>query len=191
MDNRLYRFLMVTAITLTIAWVGWSFYDMHRARAPGDYAYHAGSNHFADGRYAQALTAYQEALAENPDHLGALRGKAEALMMLNRETEAIALYRMLIARQPEFAGHHANLGIALDRLGDHWAALASYKKALTMDDTVGDGPGWLTRFFRKQPEKPPGVAERAAYLEAQLVLPEGERVLQVPEADQAQRPYKQ
>lgn len=191
MAERTYRLLMATAITLTVAWVLWSFYDMHRSREPGDYAYHAGSNFFADGQYQQALESYREALAAAPDHLAALRGEAEALIVLGREAEAIETYQALIARQPEFAGHHANLGIAHDRLGQHREALASYRRALSMDEAVGDGPGWLTRFFRKQAEKPPGIAERAAYLQAQLARPEAERVLRVPELDQAQRPYKE
>jgi len=191
MAERTYRLLVAIAITLTVAWVLWSFYDMHRVRAPGDYAYHAGTNHFADGHYRQALESYEKALATAPEHLAALRGKAEALIELDRETEAIEIYQTLIARQPDFAGHHANLGIAHDRLGQHYKALASYRRALAMDEAVGNGPGWLTRFFRKQAEKPPGIAERAAYLEAQLALPEAERVLQVPELDRTQRPYKE
>lgn len=191
MGQRTYRLLMGLAITLTVMWVSWSLYDMHRAREPGDYAYHAGSNHFADGRYPQALEAYQQALDENPAHLAALRGKAEALMMLRQETQAIEIYQQLIQQQPEFAGHHANLGIAFDRVGEHYRALLSYRKALSLDTEVGDGPGWLTRFFRKQTEKPPGIAERADYLQAQLSLPAAQRVLRIPEVDADQRPYKE
>ena len=53
------------------------------------------------------------------------------------------------------------------------------------------GPHWLTRFLRKQPEKPPTVKERLAYLEAELAKPEEERLLRIPEVDEAQRSYKQ
>jgi hypothetical protein len=45
--------------------------------------------------------------------------------------------------------------------------------------------------LRNQLEAPPTVADRAAYLRAELAKPEGERVLLVPEVDQQQRPYKQ
>jgi hypothetical protein len=48
----------------------------------------------------------------------------------------------------------------------------------------------LTRFLRNQAERPPTIADRAAYLRAELAKPEGERRLRVPEVDARQRPYK-
>jgi hypothetical protein len=56
---------------------------------------------------------------------------------------------------------------------------------------IADGSHWLTRFLRKQAEAPPTVADRAAYLRAELAKPEGERVLLMPEIDAQQRPYRQ
>lgn len=192
MDERLYPFLKYTAIVMAMAWIGWTLYESLFAHSePGDYAYYAASNYFADGRYEQALAEYHKALDENPEHLAAQRGRAETLIMLQREREAIEAYHRLIAIQPHNAGHYANLGIAYDRLGDHDQALASYEKSLSLDPKVGDGPGWLTRFLRNQPEKPPGIADRVGYLRKQLALPPSERLLRIPEADQAQRPYKQ
>jgi len=55
---------------------------------------------------------------------------------------------------------------------------------------VGAGPDWLTRLLRNQPHQPPGIAERARYLKEQLALPPSERLLRVPELDEAQRPYQ-
>lgn len=192
MDDRLYPFLKYTAIGMAALWLGWMFYDGFFSRSqPGDYAYHAGTNFFADGHYPQALAQYEAALAENPDYLPALRGKGETLIMLNRESEAIAVYDELIAREPAKAGHYANRGIAHDRLGEYESALANYEQALILDPEVGKGPGWLTRFFRKQAEKPPAIGDRARYLVQQLILPPAERQLRNPELDQAQRPYKQ
>jgi tetratricopeptide (TPR) repeat protein len=191
MDERLYRFLKYTAISLTLLWAGWMAYDsFFSGSQPGEYAYHAGTNFFADGNYKQALKEYEAALSEDPEYLPALRGRAEALIMLDRESEAIESYDELIARQPDNAGHYANRGIAYDRLGEYENALANYEKSLSLDAEVGEGPGWLTRFFRKQAEKPPGIPERAGYLRAQLALPPAERVLRIPEQDAAQRPYK-
>jgi hypothetical protein len=63
--------------------------------------------------------------------------------------------------------------------------------ALDLDPTIADGPHWLTRFLRNQAEAPPTIADRAAYLRAELAKPEGERVLLMPEVDSQQRPYKQ
>ncbi len=192
MDERLYRFMKYTAVTMALAWIGWTIYDTFFARVePGEYAYHAASNHFADRRYDRALVAYDQALQENPGYTPALRGRAETLIMLGREAEAITVYDQLIALQPDNAGHYANRGIAHDRLDQYEQALADYATALALDPKVGEGPGWLTRFLRNQPEKLPGIADRARYLQEQLALPPSERVLRVPELDAAAaRPFK-
>ncbi len=192
MDERLYRFMKYTAVTMALAWIGWTIYDTFFARVePGEYAYHAASNHFADRRYDRALVEYDKALQENPGYTPALRGRAETLIMLGREAEAITVYDQLIALQPDNAGHYANRGIARDRLDQYEQALADYATALALDPKVGEGPGWLTRFLRNQPEKLPGIADRARYLQEQLALPPSERVLRVPELDAAAaRPFK-
>lgn len=191
MDERLYRFLKYTAVTMAVAWIGWTIYDTFLARTePGEYAYHAATNHFADRSYDRALVDYDKALQENPGYTPALRGRAETLIMLDREPEAIEIYDQLIALQPDNAGHYANRGIAHDRLGHFEQALADYVTALALNPEVGEGPGWLTRFLRNQPEKVPGIADRARYIQEQLTLPAAERVLQVPEADASARPFK-
>ncbi|MCP5420834.1 MAG: tetratricopeptide repeat protein [Gammaproteobacteria bacterium] len=192
MDEKLYRWLMRIALILTLAWLAWTLYDSFvRHAAPGDYAYHAGSNYFADGYYDKAIEEYDRALQEAPDHIPALRGRAETLIMLHREREALALYDELVALQPDNPRHYANRGIAHDRLGEYRKALADYEKSLSLDPEVGEGPGWLTRFFRNQPQKPPGIVDRARYLKHQLALPESQRLLSVPTMDEAQRPYKE
>ena len=192
MDERLYRFLMGVAISLTVAWVAWTIYDSFFAQvAPGDNAYLAGENYFADEHYEDALSEYEAALAEAPDHVHAWRGKARSLLQLGRHREALLAFDEAIARDPEFSGSYANRGILYDRMGEHENALADYERAMAMDGSVAEGPGWMTRFLRLQPEKPPTIADRARYLREQLAKPESERILQVPEEDQAQRPYKQ
>ena len=133
---------------------------------------------------------YAKALQVNPDYTPAMRGQAETLIMLDREPEAIMVYDQLIALQPDNAGHYANRGIAHDRLDQFEQALANYVTALALEPKVGEGPGWWTRFRRNQPEKVPGIADRARYLQEQLALPPAERVLRVPELDAAARPFK-
>ena len=191
MDERLYRTLVAVAVVLTAAWVGWSIYDgFLRQRAPGELAWHAGNRYFEDGDYAKALKAYEEALGENPDFVHALRGRARALMQLERYEEALAAFDEAIRREPGFAATWANRGILQDRMGRHRAAIADYERALALDPTLNEGPSWLTRFLRLQPERPPGIGDRARYLRAQLALPPSQRLLRVPELDAAQRPYK-
>lgn len=191
MGERLYPILRYAVIFMAIAWVGWSVYKGFYASAKaGDYAYYAGSNYFTDGYYEQALAEYDAALNENPTHIAAIRGRAETLIMLRREAEAIEIYTGLIALQPNNPGHYANRGIAYDRLGQHHKALTDYQQALRLDPSISEGPGWLTRFLHNQPDRPPGIADRAGYLRVQLALPPAERLLRVPEQDATQRPYK-
>lgn len=191
MDDRLYQLLKYTAIGLALAWLGWSVYDSFFAqRNPGDLAYHAANNFFEDGDYERALAEYDRALQVNPDNVHALRGRARSLMQLGRNDEALAAFDSAIAGEPGFAGAYANRGILNDRMGRYEKAIADYEKALALDPELAEGPHWLTRFLRLQPDKPPTIDARARYLRQQLAKPESERVLRMPEEDAKQRPYK-
>lgn len=192
MDKDLYRFLKWTAIVLALAWIGWSIYDsMIEPRNPGDFAYLEANNLFEDGDYQRALGKYDEALNTNPDHIPALRGRALSLMQLGQSEQALAAFDAAIAREPDLGATYANRGVLHDRMGRYENAIEDYEHALELDPELAEGPHWLTRFLRNQPQKPPGVAERAAYLRNELAKPEQERLLRVPEIDAEQRSYKQ
>jgi tetratricopeptide (TPR) repeat protein len=192
MDDRLTRFLKLVAIAMVVGFLGWAVYDkLFVVTAPGDLAYHEANNLFEDGFYDRAADRYRDALAQAPDHLFALRGLARSLHMSGAHDEALALYDEVIAVEPGFAASYANRGILLDTIGRHEDALADYMMALDLDPAIADGPRWLTRFLRNQAEAPPTIADRAAYLRAELAKPAGERVLLMPEVDARQRPYKQ
>lgn len=188
----MYKFLKWTAITLTIAWVGWSIYDsMYSQRNPGDLPYLEANNLFEDGEYERALAKYDEALAIDANHIDAMRGRARTLMQLGQSPQALNAFNTAISLAPEFGATYANRGILHDRMGRYEKAIADYDHALRLDPELADGPHWLTRFLRNQPEKPPGIAERAAYLRRELTKPEKERLLRIPERDAEQRSYKQ
>jgi tetratricopeptide (TPR) repeat protein len=202
MDDRLTRALKLIAVAMVVAFLGWALYDkLFVGAAPGDTAYHAANNLFEDGFYERAAEEYGAALEENPDHAHSLRGLARSLHLAGRHDQALVLYDEAIAGFPEqpqdederaaLAGNYANRGILLDTMGRHEAALADYITALELDPEIADGPHWLTRFLRNQPEAPPTIADRARYLRAELAKPEDERLLQMPEVDAQQRPYKQ
>jgi len=190
MNENLYSLLKWTAIMLTVAWISWTAYDSYFSQvAPGDHAYLAANNLFEDGEYERALQTYQQALNEAPAHIHALRGKARSLLKLNRYQDALQIFNDVIFKEPNFAGTYANRGILYDLMGRHEEALADYEHALKMDGNLGEGPNWLTRFFRLQPEKPPTIVERARYLREQLAKPKYEQLLRLPEKDIKQRPY--
>jgi tetratricopeptide (TPR) repeat protein len=191
MRDSQYRALMTVAALMTAAWIGWSFYDgMLKEGNPGDADYLAGSTAFEDGHYGKALKDFDSALDTDPGHLHALRGRAMSLMQLGRLDQALAEFDAVVAVEPDSGPTIANRGILHDRMGHYRLALADYELALRLAPELVDGPGWLTRFLRKQPERPPTIADRARYLRAELAKPESERVMRNPEQDANQRPYK-
>jgi tetratricopeptide (TPR) repeat protein len=190
-DDKLYRVLKYVAVVMVVAWLGFTVYDsFFREYSPGEHAYHAGSKHFEDGEYREALAQYDAALEQEPDAPYLLRARARTLMQLGRNEEALREYNRAIDLLPYFGGAYANRGILQDRMGNYEQAIADYEKALSLDEELGEGPHWLVRFLRNEPEKPPTIRDRAAYLKQELAKPPQERVLRVPEIDAAQRTYK-
>lgn len=191
MDERLYRFLKYTALVMVLAFVGWSMYDgLLAERRPGDQAYEAGNRLFEDGEYDRALVEYDAALTESPKAPHLVRAKARALMQLGRNEEALQWFDAAIELEPYFGGVYANRGILYDRMGKYELAVADYEKSLQLDESVAEGPHWLTRFLRNQPEAPPTVADRMQYLKEELAKPPAERKLRDPVLDAKQRSYK-
>lgn len=192
MDERLYKFLKWTAIALGAAWIAWSLYDAtFRERTPGDFEYTRAEQFFSDDEYDRALSMYEDALKANPNHVHAMRGKARTLLQLGRFDEAMAQYDKVISKQPNLGANYANRGILFDRMGRYEKAIADYEKALELDPELDEGPHWLIRFLRNQPEKPPTIGDRMRYLKEQLALPPERRLLRLPEIDEKQRTYKQ
>ncbi len=191
MDEKLYKTLVRVAITITVIWVGWSFYDgFFQESVPGAHSVQAAAKYLEDGQNEDALREYESQLKDNPDNVFALRGKAQALMQMGRSQEALDIYNYVIRLEPDFGVTYANRGILRDRMGDYAGALSDYEKAMQLEPETAEGPGWMTRFLRRQAEKPPTIADRAKYLREQLAKPESERVLSVPDEDVKQRPYK-
>ncbi|MBT8420271.1 MAG: tetratricopeptide repeat protein [Gammaproteobacteria bacterium] len=192
MSERSYRRLRTVAIILVGGWILWSFYDgfFRGSDDPMDGTLQAAERYFEDQEYEKALAHYDQIIAQLPMHLFALRGRARTLLMLNRYQKALRSFDEAITFEPEFANTWANRGILHDRMGRHEKALSDYEQALRLDPSIADGPHWLIRFLRLQTEPPPTIADRARYLRTQLALPEEQRLLEKPEEDSKQRPYK-
>jgi tetratricopeptide (TPR) repeat protein len=174
-----------------LAIVGLIFYwRVGVEQTPGDYNVKKGNYRLEDGQYEEAVKEFSEALGKNPDHAMARLGLALTYMQMDKDSEAMQEFNLVIENNPELAPAYADRGILFDRMGEHRKALADYKKAMALDEEILEGPGWLWRFMRNIDEKPPTIKERAAYLEAELAKPEGERLLKVPEIDEKQRMYK-
>ena len=191
MHDPVYRTLKTLAIGLGLLWIGWMVYEgLAKEHVAGEKAYEAANRYFEDGQFEQAMNEYEKALQEASGLLPAMRGKARSLIQLKRYDEALALFNQAIEQDPDFAPTYANRGILHDRMGHYKKAIQDYEKALELMPELAEGPNWLTRFLRLQPEKPPTIDQRAQYLKQQLALPQEERKLRDPEQDEEQRSYK-
>ena len=157
---------------------------------PGDYHVKTGNYHLEDGQYDRAIAEFERALEANADHPLACLGIALALMHQERYEPSLAAFDRALALDDSLAVAYADRGILHDRVGRHDLALQDYRHALVLDPALGDGPGWLWRFLRNIRERPPTIADRAAYLEAELRKPPADRVLRMPEIDAQQRMYR-
>ena len=190
MDDPVYKILKITAIVMFAGFFGWMALAGLQEQVPGEKAYEAGNRYFEDGDYQQAYNHYASALKEDPELLPAMRGQARSLMQMGQNYEALEIFNEVIYMELDFAPSYANRGILHDRMGHYRKAIADYEKSLELDAEMLEGPNWLIRFLRLQPEKPPTVGDRAAYLRQELAKPESERLLRVPEEDEKQRSYK-
>ena len=179
------------ALLLATAAVGYFLYGRVMVEdEPGDYQVKKGHYRLEDRQYDEATAEFSHALERNPRHAGAHLGLALVHLQTGRLKEAVAKLDETLEVDPGFAAAFANRGIAHDRLGHHEQALADYRAALELEPRLAEGPGWIWRFLRNIDEKPPTIADRADYLEAELAKPPEERLLQVPEEDAKQRMYK-
>jgi tetratricopeptide (TPR) repeat protein len=195
------RFIVLVAAATFSMFTLWAVVREMIDAPPGDYEVRQGDIMLGDGKFEGAIGRFDAALAVSPEHRGAMMGRAIALLELGRVDEAeqafsdlIAfLSRSLAADDPTglavLAAGFANRGILRDRAGRHEAALADYRQALAIDAGAVDGPGLFHKIVYGD-AKPSTIANRADYIEAQLALPEDQRLLRVPELDARQRMHK-
>ncbi len=65
------------------------------------------------GRYAEALFAFDNALAGSPQHLRAWTNRGRALQALNRHEEAIASFDKALAIDKNYGDAHFNAALSL------------------------------------------------------------------------------
>lgn len=79
--------------------------------------FNRGNELYGNGRHADALQAYDRALAINPDHVKAHNNRGQVLEALGRHDEALEAYSRAIRLQPDFAAALSNRGLCLLLLG--------------------------------------------------------------------------
>ncbi|RMG84673.1 MAG: tetratricopeptide repeat protein, partial [Chloroflexi bacterium] len=88
------------------------------------------------GRYDEALQAYEQAIALQPDYAWAWARKGRTLRLMGRYKEAFDCYEYALAIHPNYAWAWNGKGIILDRMGKHEEALSCFIRAteLSPDD---------------------------------------------------------
>ena len=197
--NVLRRFVILMAILTVTAFSAWAIHG-YLNRPPGDFQVNRGDIHLKTGEWEEALEDFNLALEQQPDHRGALMGRAIVYLNTGRDAEAEAELTYLIdylkrTLEPDdptglgtLAAAYANRGILYDRQGRYEEALANYIEALKTDEGAVDGPNIFDRILYEA--QPSTVRKRATYLYEQLQLPEEERLLRLPEKDERQRMHK-
>ncbi len=195
------RYVVIVLVATVIGFTGWGMVRPYLTAPSGDFETREGDILLSDGKFDAARARFEAALAENPDHPGAMMGRAIALMQSGRTTGAEAAFTALIAveerkfdaenatRRGLLAAAYANRGILNDRAGRPERALADYRRALAIDAEAVAGPGLTDRVLYGTPNAAT-VAKRADYLAAQLELPPEDRVLTRPRIDAEQRMHK-
>jgi tetratricopeptide (TPR) repeat protein len=195
------RFIFMMAI-LTFGmfsfWAGWTYLSPSQ---PGDFETRHGGQLLSDGHYEEAIERFNAALELEPDHRGALQGRAVEYLQLGRYDDAEGEFTYLIEflegrlEDDDHTGRgvlfsaYANRGTIKDRQGRYQDALEDYVAAIKIDTELAEGPGFLDHLLYHS-RKPSSVIGRANYLYEQLQLPENERLLRVPELDDEQRMYQ-
>jgi len=183
---------LIVIITLSILGIVGFYYYKYTVmeNTPGENRYRLANKYLEDGNYDEALQIFDELLVENAEYKEAHLAKAITLLQMGWLDESRRSFDRAIRLDNNYAQAYADRGILNDRDGRYEAALHDYRKALKLDPELAEGPGWLWRFLRNIPDRPPTIADRAVYLEEQLKKPESERLLRVPELDSKQRMYK-
>jgi tetratricopeptide (TPR) repeat protein len=86
------------------------------------------TDHCYARRYAEALSAYEQAIRLDPKYALAYYGKGVALDKLKRYEEALSAYEQAIRLDPSYDIAYANKGDALKQLGRQTEAQQAYDK---------------------------------------------------------------
>jgi tetratricopeptide (TPR) repeat protein len=107
-----------------------------------------GGIRYSQGRFADAVAAYDAALRERPDHALAHHLRGEALLKLNRVADAERAFDQSLKHNPGYGPALRARGEARVRLGDFAGAVEDYTQALLLkrDASLLEHRGWALFF---------------------------------------------
>ena len=100
------------------------------------------------GKYNEAIKAYDEAIRLDPKHAAAWNNKGIALNNQGKYNEAIEAYDEAIRLDPNYAAAWNNKGIALNNQGKYDEAIKAYDEAIRLDPNYAaawNNKGMLSR----------------------------------------------
>lgn len=115
-----------------------------------------------EGKYAEAIVAYTEALRLDPGLAEAHNGLGSALDDQGKIEEAIAQYTEALRIKPDFASAHNNLGTALAKQGKRDLAIREFLEALRLEPNQAGAHYNVAVMLLEQGK----TAEAAPHLEA-------------------------
>jgi tetratricopeptide (TPR) repeat protein len=119
-----------------------------------------------DGDLGQAEKELQSVLAQDPGEYHALNFLGVIRAHQHREKDAEALFQQVIARKPEFAGVHVNLGLLYVQIKRDEDAASQFEEALRLDPARTDALAPLLSVLRTRAR----IAVETGSLEKGLAL---------------------
>jgi len=126
-------------------------------------------SHLEQGRAAEAVPLFRQAVVDNSDHAAAHEGLALASSLVADWETAEKHFAKLIQLQPVEARHYINLGTMYNRKGDYQKAVDTLRRALQRDRKSAPGYFNLGLAYRKLKQLAMSVS---AYKEALKISPE-------------------
>jgi Flp pilus assembly protein TadD len=131
MDSTFQRLVIVCILAAIAVWCG-----PVTAQSSGSLTI-SGDELVDQGKFAEAITFYDQAIALEPRNAVALCGKGVALNALGNYSEALTVLDQAIAISPAYAKAWYEKGNALNGLGRYDEAIAAYDKALEIKPEYG------------------------------------------------------
>ena len=86
----------------------------------------------AQGKLAEAVASYDQAIELKPDYINAYYNRGITLQELGKLAEAVASYDQAIQFKPDYAEAYYNRGITLQEMGQLAEAVSSYDQAIEL-----------------------------------------------------------
>jgi tetratricopeptide (TPR) repeat protein len=112
---------------------------------------------------AEALEAYESALAIEPDHADARTNLGRLLHEAGNVEAAEACYRTALDAEPDHALAAFNLGVALEDLGRPAAAARAYEQALEADPALASAHYNMARLCEREGREDAALGHLATY----------------------------